>query len=360
MWEDLFAHLCIFLTFQFIGGIFFKDIHEMKSSQQKIVFGFFMGVLGTILMFFSIQLTPTVIMDLRYLSILQSAFYGGPVSTFITVAMIIINRWIFINNAPFPTIVSMGIMICIGVFSILIMRKKYSSLKTWLYMNIVSIVVLSIGFLALLENSKETYMLLIEYWIVIILGGLLTFYVGKYISDSNNNFILMKKQAATDFLTGLNNNRQFQYDLKTSIEKTQKNNGNLTLLLVDIDFFKRINDTFGHVAGDEVLRQLAFTLSSCTRSFDIVSRNGGEEFTILLLNNDHSEGMEMAERIRNSVENHAFILPNGKEINVTTSIGVATYPQTTPSPEALFNQADEALYYAKGTGRNKVSSIKEF
>lgn len=166
----------------------------------------------------------------------------------------------------------------------------------------------------------------------------------------------MKKDSTTDFLTGLYNVRYFDSKLNASIKKAKEYSEKLSFLMIDIDHFKMVNDTFGHIVGDEVLRKLGALISSCARSFDIVSRMGGEEFSVLLLNCNHAQALEIAEKIRYAVENHKIKFPNGKEINVTISIGVATYLETTQYPEHLVRQADKALYNAKRTGRNNVCS----
>lgn len=118
-----------------------------------------------------------------------------------------------------------------------------------------------------------------------------------------------------------------------------------------------MNDTYGHLAGDEVLRQLGLLLSTCTRSFDIISRMGGEEFSVLLFNCSNELALDIGERIRSCIEHHPFILPDGKSICLTISIGAATFMETTHNPEQLVKQADSALYIGKNTGRNKVCTI---
>lgn len=126
--------------------------------------------------------------------------------------------------------------------------------------------------------------------------------------------------------------------------------------MIDIDFFKKVNDTYGHAEGDAVLRELGKILLKSCRSYDIVSRNGGEEFTILLLDCPEIQALQIAERVRYSVETHPFIMTNETQINITVSIGVSSYPEATNKIEKLLELADETLYIAKRTGRNKVCS----
>lgn len=142
--------------------------------------------------------------------------------------------------------------------------------------------------------------------------------------------------------------------IKESIEKADKKGESLSFILIDIDHFKQVNDTYGHQSGDEVLKQLSNVIWHCCRSVDIVSRNGGEEFSIILPACSKNQAGETAERIRSAVEFRKFILPDGSKINVTVSLGVSSYRETTENQQNLIEQADHCLYQAKATGRNKV------
>jgi diguanylate cyclase len=125
--------------------------------------------------------------------------------------------------------------------------------------------------------------------------------------------------------------------------------------MIDIDFFKRVNDTYGHSAGDMVLKQLSGILISSCRSFDIVSRKGGEEFTVILLDCNYEHAFEIAERIRKNVEDYYFIIDDSKKVSITISIGVSSYPSRTDNSNELLHEADNALYSAKRNGRNQVN-----
>jgi diguanylate cyclase len=123
--------------------------------------------------------------------------------------------------------------------------------------------------------------------------------------------------------------------------------------MLDIDHFKKINDQYGHTAGDEILKQLTELLHSTCRIFDIISRNGGEEFSVILQDTPLSHAKEVAERIRIAVESFDFKIDN-QIINLTISIGCSSYPENTQNPDELISLADKALYQAKESGRNKV------
>jgi diguanylate cyclase (GGDEF)-like protein len=158
--------------------------------------------------------------------------------------------------------------------------------------------------------------------------------------------------AVTDGLTGLFNHRTFQEKLSGEFRRMQRLAGPLSLLLIDIDFFKKINDAYGHPAGDEVLRGIAAVIRETIRNIDIPARYGGEEFAAILLGTNHEGARKMAERLRKTISEKTFSL-DGKEVVVTVSIGAATSPYDTGGREELVEKADQALYHAKRSGRNR-------
>ena len=163
--------------------------------------------------------------------------------------------------------------------------------------------------------------------------------------------------AQTDPLTQLVNRRALTIRLVTEMERVRRYNAPLAMLLVDLDHFKLINDTYGHLAGDDVLFSVATVLKRAVRSVDTVARYGGEEFVIVLPETGKQGAISFAERIRDKLASHRFTVGGRQDIRVTASIGVATYPATgLDSVEDLIRAADSALYRAKGSGRNLVCS----
>lgn len=163
-----------------------------------------------------------------------------------------------------------------------------------------------------------------------------------------------KKRALKDGLTGLFNHRFFQEFLSKQIEKSKRDKSIFSLLFIDIDRFKKFNDMYGHLAGDQVLREIANVISGSLRSSDVAARYGGEEIAVILLDTNEENAMRAAEKIRMNIENHSIILNEQREaINVTVSIGTATYKEGLTKDELILI-ADKALYKAKEEGRNKV------
>ncbi len=166
----------------------------------------------------------------------------------------------------------------------------------------------------------------------------------------------IERMAVTDGLTGLFNHRNFQERLSEEFKRLQRFPEPFSLLLIDIDFFKKINDVHGHPAGDEVLRSVARVIKEAVRDVDVAARYGGEEFSVILLGTNHEGALNMAERLRTSVGKREFDIA---DLKVTVSVGAATAPYDAGSKEELIEKADKALYHAKRNGRNRCVLWRE-
>ena len=191
-----------------------------------------------------------------------------------------------------------------------------------------------------------------------IVFAFLVAYIVKYIIKSRD-FEHQYKLATTDGLTQLYNHRYFQEQMQMQIANASRYGNEFSLIIVDIDHFKKFNDTYGHQAGDAVLRQVAQTLKMNTRMTDIVCRYGGEEMSIILTNTDRQEAIMNAKRMCNEVAKKMFKLNATDTTHVTISLGVSTFPQDGETSQQLVEVADQGLYYAKEHGRNQVG-LAEF
>lgn len=174
-----------------------------------------------------------------------------------------------------------------------------------------------------------------------------------------NSYAQVLRYATIDALTGLNNRRQFEVRLKQEVSNAKRNKKPLCCIMLDIDYFKHVNDTWGHSAGDYVLKNVAKIIAQELREYDIASRYGGEEFCILLPDTKIKEAIFVAQRLRMAVEKTEINISEdqilGKDmLNVTISIGVSEFDETIDMPEKLHQNADIALYEAKRRGRNRV------
>lgn len=163
----------------------------------------------------------------------------------------------------------------------------------------------------------------------------------------------LKKLADTDGLTGLYNRRYFQEKLSHEICHACEHRRTLSLLMMDVDHFKRVNDRFGHDVGDTVLKKIAETSRVVLREYDILCRIGGEEFAVILPDVDLEMARQIAERLRTAMENSAVVTEQGR-VGVTISVGIARLNGVALSSHNLMKQADAALYHAKNNGRNRV------
>jgi two-component system cell cycle response regulator len=159
--------------------------------------------------------------------------------------------------------------------------------------------------------------------------------------------------AVTDQLTGLNNRRYMMGQLDALLERSAAGGPPTSVLMLDIDHFKRVNDTLGHTHGDEVLREVAVRLASSVRAVDLPCRYGGEEFAVVMPATRLTDAARIAERIRIAMASEAFFVGD-REMPVTISLGVSASEGAEDRPESLLRRADEALYEAKAAGRNQV------
>jgi two-component system, cell cycle response regulator len=169
----------------------------------------------------------------------------------------------------------------------------------------------------------------------------------------------LTRLATIDGLTGVYNRREFNRWLTLEIDRSQRECHPLSLVMVDIDHFKKLNDTYGHQAGDEALRHVGRLLKREVRPGDHVARYGGEEFAIILPNASSADAFAVAERIRASIEAQVITLSLEQSLIFTASLGFATFILDQDTEETFGQRADQALYYAKHSGRNRVSSAEE-
>lgn len=193
----------------------------------------------------------------------------------------------------------------------------------------------------------------IVYPMLLALTAFISAYIVKYFITSRD-FEHQYKLATTDGLTELYNHRYFQEQMKLNVENSKRYGNEFSMIILDIDFFKKFNDTYGHQSGDAVLRQVAQTLKRSVRATDIACRYGGEEMSIILPNTGKNVAHSTAEKICERVSSNKFKLQGDKEVSVTISLGVSTYPQDGQTPSELIEAADKRLYNAKNNGRNQV------
>lgn len=311
---------------------------------MRYLLGLITGIVGIILMVFTIKLPDKLILDLHFIPIVVAASYGGITASFMSSLIVVIGRFLLFGNNTTATVSILVVGIVAPILGRFIKNQKYKMLILNLYSLVQAMII---------HRNTPIDLLSLYCLSAIVMGVLVQFQISMLIRyfDLQVHF---KELSELDFLTGLLNVRQFEYTLKFEMQLFRENRElSFSLLMIDIDKFKNINDTYGHLVGDSVLKQLATLLKQNCRSGDLVCRKGGEEFAIILPSCSKETAIEIAERIRQKVEIHQF--DEQKRFGVTISIGVAIATnESLMDSERLIELADKELYKAKNNGRNKV------
>lgn len=356
MLYDLFINTLILISFTFVGGHILREAHESTTNNiyGKIILGFGGGILGIVMMIFTIEVIGTnTLLDLRSLAMMMINTVGGFLPTAVAGAIIGLFRIYYFGINQSSCLALIHIALYLLSFYIINKRVK-TDWKNWFVKLLVVMIILISTFFYLLRHVENSCKIIFNFSLVVIAAGTLEYFLLIYAKRSNEIYRMYKKDSTKDFLTGLNNTRYFDQLLNLSFEKVLENGEKLSCLMIDIDHFKKVNDTYGHPVGDIILKELAGILVKNCRTFDIIGRVGGEEFCVLLLDCPSERSVQIGTKIRDAVRNHRFSIGNDRTINITVSIGSATYPDTVQDPERIIEKADNALYMAKQTGRDRV------
>jgi diguanylate cyclase (GGDEF)-like protein len=259
----------------------------------------------------------------------------------------------FIKKTSIP--VDITISLIFGLFIGLVVVKSKSTIVSSTITTLSSIVYIIATIYAMLQWNLWIGIILPLVTVVIVF---ISCYIAKYIIKSRD-LEYTYALATTDGLTDLYNHRYFQEQMQQNIATSKRYNKDFSLIMIDIDYFKKFNDTYGHQSGDAVLRQVAQILKKNVRSSDIVCRYGGEEMAIILTNTGNEEALITAQKICKAVSSQPLKLVNGNNVNVTISLGVATCPLNGDEPAQMIKYADDCLYKAKEHGRNQVGNLAE-
>jgi len=359
MLNDLFLNGAIVIAVISLGNqlLIEHDISPSATWKLKIFFSTMAGILGILLMVNSVQIMPGVILDFRNIAVILSAIYCGFLPSIITSLIIGIFR-LFYTGISFSSMTGALTAFVIGMVCGFISTLHITRIKKWAYMTSCILVIPAITFSLVISDNTLMLKTVFSYLVSLIIVSMLVYYFVWYIDLSKYTYRKYQLESVRDNLTGLNNVRQFDKQLNRIIASYTAESL-ITMLFIDVDFFKKVNDTYGHRNGDKVLGDLAKILLSRSSDTDFVYRNGGEEFSVLMTDCPRDKILEVAERIRKAVRDHKFHLLEGQIIHITVSIGVAIYPDSVNDIEQLVEKADEALYEAKRTGRDKVVLFSE-
>ncbi|NDL67276.1 diguanylate cyclase [Anaerotalea alkaliphila] len=350
--KGLLFNMATITSIVMFANMLMHEKHLSVNWKNNVRNGFLSGILGCILMLLSVPITDQVIIDFRCIPVILMALYVSFFAAMETALVIGIFRlgYFGVNRA---SLVAFGVVLLAGVACGLVGRTSLRMRTKWL-LSVASVcLVTGVGIHSVLEGHPDRPYILLAY--LALLAGMSTamHFFTEYIAAFNRKIQRIREEAEVDHLTGLKTPRQFERNLKKHLAAGGLSGKGVSLLYIDIDYFKNINDRYGHSSGDLVLQELGAILKRMGRSRDIVFRKGGEEFTMLLVDCGLEQAALVAERIRKAVEEHGFQLPDHGCIHISVSIGVAALEEA-PSAVDLLERADRALYRAKQAGRNQV------
>lgn len=353
--QSLLNNLTFLTTTLFFGNLILKWLSkriDIQSFYIKLLSGVFAGIIGiTLTKYFSFHLSPMIVLDLRQVAIILSFYFGGALSSLLTAVIIGVYRLFLIDPINFSSFIGFFNAIFTFLITGLFMKKgKELKLSYWLRMMVGILAVYALSVISVL--GEKSFLIIALFATFYIPGVLFVYYLLRYMKRTDDVLVLMSEAANLDFLTGLHNPRAFEKMFEQKTINLVHYPQPFGLLILDIDHFKHVNDTYGHLDGDTVLIQVAQLLKDTMRSSDHCARKGGEEFAAILNDCGIEKTLNIAESIRKKIEDHPFLLEDGQIIRITISIGVSCYPQD--KPENMFEQADRALYIAKSAGRNQV------
>ncbi|WP_018751041.1 GGDEF domain-containing protein [Paenibacillus sanguinis] len=353
MLQGLFNNFTVITTFIYLGHIVRSKVfsHSENTVYTRLLLGAVLGLLGVLLMYYDFPLSSQIVADFHQLPILISIPLGGWLSGVVTTVIIVLYQLIYLQGvAAISLIGPLYAFITLMCGLIIIRWRKTITFKRWLVA--LGLSALNTGILLSVLLEHRSWRDIALYIFLFLIAGIFIHLMLTHLREAEDSVKMMQEAANRDFLTSLFNSRAFEAIIEQKMAATNCDHIPFTLLIVDIDYFKQVNDTYGHPAGDAVLRQFADVLRETFRPGDQISRKGGEEFFILVDRCSAEQIAAIAERLRSTVEQHRFILEDGQELQLTISAGSATYPDI--AGEELVTKADQALYQAKKAGRNRV------
>ncbi|MCA1053997.1 diguanylate cyclase [Rossellomorea aquimaris] len=350
--EDFFINICILVSFLFVYTVITNQspLSRESSVKTRVTAGFAHGILGNLLMFFSIELNENLLIDLRNIPIILSFVFGGWLPALISTILVVAGRFLFgVSTFSFHAVYIISSMY---VIYLVLDRLIVKRLLKQLTMSVGSITVFGLYFALFIHNPGLTKEILPVYSLATIAGSILGYTVKVYLRETQTLFMRYKQETKTDYLTQLGNVRFLDQQFNGLITKESTELTTMSVILLDIDYFKRINDTYGHDKGDEILKEVGRLMKAMTKKYgEVAYRKGGEEFCLLLTNLPYEDVLALSEEIRAEMEG-ALASVVTADVPITVSIGVAHHPHV--PVKNLLKKADTMLYEAKNNGRNRV------
>ncbi|WP_099221533.1 GGDEF domain-containing protein [Listeria costaricensis] len=348
------ANITIMITAcYFINKLVPNIRHYTFTLDRKIGLLLIATAANYAIMYFAIDLPDGVRIDLRFVVIILLAYHIGPAAAISCAFLTGLLQFSFgVNPVSFQSLIFILTLVCILSIIVQKIRGKYSQLFVLLILNLVSVSLSLINFLLFYGLHSRVIWIPVFTAVVSSLALVLLNFIISDMEHGRRLELQEREYAYTDFLTGLFNVRAFSQKLHELVEDEATTN--LTCLIIDIDHFKRINDTYGHTIGDEVLKEIAHTLMKISPNYQHIFRVGGEEFCILLPNSTKEVAKQLGEALRAAVEKKQMDVGLKEPIQVTISVGIASCNGVRDMMPQLYQLADKALYQAKQSGRNQV------
>lgn len=346
------ALLIMVLTF-FIGYLA-KQLPEnfQKNIFGKLLLGLLGGVFSLLLLLYSYSIDQVTVLDLSGLILLTISAWGGIIPSILTVFFqIILQLFVWGHHyLAYTTIIQLFLSV---LFFYIVDRNVTDRKKNWAYKTFFILMITNVFCMYIVQDNSEFPALFI-YSSVFIIASILQYILVSSIQESCILFHQYKQDSTMDFLTGVMNRKYFDTALQESFQSAETSGKPLSCFMLDIDFFKKVNDTYGHVNGDIVLSEFASLITQQLPDNCSIGRVGGEEFCVLISDCGLAAAVSIAKELNQSIATHPIHLNDERVLQVTASIGVSCYPESVNQFYDLKEQADSALYNAKRSGRNRV------
>ncbi|WP_026828678.1 GGDEF domain-containing protein [Exiguobacterium artemiae] len=352
---DLLHNLTLLMSgFYLLGKLSPHPITVDSKRSIRILYGISLSVLSWLLMQLTIEPVPGVLVDLRHIPVIVAAYFAGPLPTMIVTIVIILYRFsVNLNSSAYVAALFIT-LIAVGT-SLLVKWLPIYSKRTFTIVTVYATVLHGIVLTYVLADSGFIMDILSVVLPASFISSWIALVIIRDIRLTKQSMRTWQQTAQRDFLTGLHNFRAFTDHFDDLKQQTILQQHEVALITIDIDHFKHVNDTFGHEAGDEVLRQFASRLRDGVTDAGFISRNGGEEFSVLVEQLTEPKVLALAEQLRERIATTPFQLTNGAQLPLTASFGVAHFPKSTSEIQQLVTDADLTLYHSKQNGRNQVT-----
>lgn len=356
MLRNLVVNLSVLTTLVFIYFNIRRLVRE-KAPHPLVLFlydGFSGGIMGYVLMQFSLVVQEGTIIDYRLIPIILIFHFIDEKAAILSTVLVAHARFYFgFVSTGILLYLFVGLILGLYLIKFLMRKSKAVYLKGCLM-----VIYATAGYTVyLLYQADDPYALgelLSWFWLLSIVGGLFAIFLMDYLKNTEMLLRRYEIESTTDHLTGLHNVRNFDWLFNRYAKESEKEGDMLALAMLDIDFFKSVNDTHGHTAGDKVLMEVAQILKDNTCTEAMIFRKGGEEFAILFPERTLDSVIQNMEACRKAIEMYPFQVSQQEYLRLTISVGICHFPEQTERVKDLMKKADANLYKAKERGRNRV------